>query len=403
MRRYFFFLIFMSFLITCKGGGKNSQCVEKACNKGETKCFGNYIGVCDNSEKKYNISFCGSGYNCEKGECEARGCYPPAKKECLSETKSFLCSEDGKAKIDIPCTEDEICKEGVCILKKCEKGKKICGYNALIACKEDGSSWDVSKCKEDESCNEKTLKCEKRLCQPEKARCIDEKTSKICKLDGLGEFIIKCGSAEHCVDGFCQPLVCEVKPDIIVKDIEVIDGVLLDGEEIEVIEEDKILPELEQPSIAKVIMDGGKGLAVEGGSFSNEEVNFTSYKSAEYAYKVQQKMNALVLNFTKGLVTLEIYIYGIGLGELGKFICEGGEYETYFWLRAGKYTPEKSKDYDYKSISCEVTIEEFGKLGGRVKGKFSGTLQDAFDESQITLKDGLFNVKLTKCDVEGCE
>ena len=94
---------------TCKDG----TCVGKTCKEGEAICGATTLFVCTNGLSKETT--CGSDQLCSVSAkaCQPRTC-DPDKAVCKDAKTAQLCSGDGSAWKDLPCTAGQGCFDGIC-------------------------------------------------------------------------------------------------------------------------------------------------------------------------------------------------------------------------------------------------------------------------------------------------
>ncbi len=155
------------------------------CREGETRCWGERLGVCLEGGVGWFVEACPEGRLCVEGACQER--------ECLE--GDLRCSDDGVQRClperwvwseTQPCAEGESCRDGVCLPRSCEPGELLCGRARLLRCADDGLGWDEEACPEDFVCFD--------------GRC------RACLNDE------HCAAGARCVDGECQPLPLSLVP-----------------------------------------------------------------------------------------------------------------------------------------------------------------------------------------------
>lgn len=371
-------ILFAALLLGCtSGGGKGEvKCIDKLCDQGSVKCFGNYQAACSDDGRKWILTPCGQSNYCSAGICLPRACALPGKKKCLSKEEVSVCSEDGATMSSFICLPGEVCVAGECRSDKCDEGDGFCNFDVSVKC--EAGHWVEVPCPEGNACQKDGSDCAKKVCAPEEAKC-EANFSKVCSANGAFYSTTECKNDEHCLDGFCQKIVCPLPQDDLFEAGEVVEEI----PEVEEVEDilDIEIPELEPVTIAKATING-------------EEIVFNTYKDA--IYKVEDAR--LQITLVKGTKTIELYVIGIEENQLGQFKCEESTPETRIWYRFGKY-PQGSpcKDFDYAATECLLVIDEFGPVGGYVKGSFSGSLADCIDPNdKMDLTDGLFTVKRTQ-------
>jgi hypothetical protein len=77
----------------------------------------------------------------------------------------------------------------------------------------------------------------------------------------------------------------------------------------------------------------------------------------------------------------------------GDITTAGGEGpDTQILMNDATFVPTQDAQWLYGAEEYEVYIEEFGDVGGRIKGTFSATLVSSVDGSKAYLLDGKFDV-----------
>jgi formylglycine-generating enzyme required for sulfatase activity len=123
------------------------------------------------------------------------------------------CTEDGSNfEAPVPCTEDEICRSGLCIAVVCVANTISCDGDTLIDCNEDGTDAIITECAATEmfcGVEDERAACRPRVCEPGAVRCDDEQGAVIrCDDRGSEEAIEPCGDDAYCQEGACQDRVC---------------------------------------------------------------------------------------------------------------------------------------------------------------------------------------------------
>lgn len=395
------------FITNCSSskGAKETPLPETICNPSETKCFGNYVGTCKQDGKGWAFAPCFPNHYCKEisgsAICDVRACTPPGSARCSPDRRTaYKCSADGSTEIPTQCKEGEECWGGECRPVPCDAGDQYCVYDGEVTC--TGGGWEESKCskneKEKKACGcggQETIcagsKCIVQICTPEETVCDNATRSKTCNLTGTQWIFTECTKDSECREGFCQKKVAnppEPVPEVIEPEPkeEVIED--LPPQEPK---EDLPKPEVITPGVNKANVNG-------------VEVKFWQLADANWVSADQRLMINLYSKKVDGVPgvpdgsshKLEIRIVGIEEGQVGTFTCEGIEGAAVeFWYRWGKYQQgEKCKDFDYQGAKCTVTLEEFGPVGGKVKGTFdNAVLIDCMqDGTQIEITDGVFEV-----------
>lgn len=392
----------MALFVTCgsKSEGQSSnqknKCVETLpdCDKGPV-CVGRYVRTCSEDKKHYIYQYC-YGQTCQNGACNTAACLEPGKSECTGPDSLTKCLETMTQKAPLTCNESKTCVAGVCVPTSCNVGEKMCGWKAVLTCNDDKSSWTVEQCEDDEFCDPDTVVCvaQDKFCldNPLGAYCLDLSTSMQC--DYLGRAVpFQCEGDEVCIEGFCQKRACGIvyeKPES--SDLADTADVLSDGADAEIGE--LILPEttipddLPPPDVPGPEPPKKAWVTINGGQFEMEKIKFTSNKKANYVWKDKD----LQINMAKGVFVLEIHLANIEEGVVGSFSSEEpGSVNIWIWFNDGT-TDQTQIQWKYQSSAYEVTLDEFGPVGGRVKGTFAGILEDQTGGPSLELIDGYFDI-----------
>lgn len=390
----------------CKSGDAAWTPPETICSPGATRCFGNYVGTCAESGKSWDLVFCGTTQYCDQAQCRTRAC-APGSAGCDGDLAGWTCDVNGASRIPFACkATGEQCIGGKCLPVPCGAGETECLADAIWTC--TGGGWESTPCAADEACANGA--CTRRICIPGEARCGNEKAAGTCNDSGTDWVPAYCGEHEVCTNGFCfeevaQPpapdAVADAGDDVPAGDGEDAAGEAGDGG-IEEPRED--LPQIEAitPGVNKAVING-------------VEVKFLDFRSVNWilGQEVQPGQvtpNLLMITLHSKRVDvpgtlpdsrhmLEIRISGDSLleGQTGTFRCEEvSDYTVEIWHRYGKYPQgEKCKDFDYEAETCLIVIEEFGPVGGRVKGTFTNaSLVDCQqDGTKVTITDGVFDIE----------
>lgn len=359
---------------------------ETICQPGSTKCFGNYSATCSADGKAFELVFCGYAQYCDQGLCRPRGCTPIGKKTCADEETVIVCPENGVASYETKCASGTTCIAGECLSSPCDAGTVICAFDTKLTC--TGGGWDVEPCPSGYVC--KGDECVKKVCQPEVAECSGEEFSGVCNIYGTDRIVTKCDlPKEHCLDGFCQPVVANPPSQQDV--IEVVTPDVLDVPQAEAditeIKEELPSPEITPPKENKALING-------------TEVKFILAHDANWVVADKMLMINLMSKRTEVegignyMHNLEIRIIGVEEGQVGTFRCEDvSTYGVQFWYRYGKYQQgEKCKDFDYEGQTCTVVIAEWNAE------HVAGTFTDAHlvdcqqDGTFVSVTDGVFDV-----------
>jgi hypothetical protein len=376
-------------LPSCSKDGGAFVAPETICTSGATKCFGNYSATCTDDGKAWDLVFCGAAQYCDDGQCRSRGCTPAGRNSCVDDGTQSRCPENGVASVQVKCAAGTSCQGGECLASPCDAGTVKCVYATRYTC--TGGGWTVEACPKDQACDGDA--CVPTVCEPEAAQCSGEDYSGVCNANGTGRVVTACAKPkEHCLDGFCQPVVANPPvPDDAFEaagwDLPPVEG-LEDGVEPEP-REDLPVSDLFTPGLNKATING---------------TTITFSLSHDANWVVNDKMLMINLISKKleieGIGTfshnLEIRLAGIEEGQVGTFKCEdAASYGVQFWYRYGKYQQgEKCKDFDYEGHVCTVVVTAWD--ADHVAGTFTDAeLVDCQqDGTTVTVTDGQFDVSI---------
>jgi len=383
----------MSVAVSCSSGGGDPSYPDTICTPGAVMCFANYLGTCKESGKSWDMFRCGPIQYCDSGSCRTRACTPPGKNKCTDANNAVLCADNGSSKDTLSCGLEEKCFAGACLPVPCDAGNTICEFDSLVRC--TGGSWEVEACPPAQACKDDT--CTSLSCTPEEARCATEKVAILCSNNGTDWIQTQCTEMEHCVDGFCFPIVADPLPEPQPDAVEGKDSWgkfdLPDLAGLEVME-DFPTQDAFTPGLNQALING-------------TEVKFTQMHDADWIAGDQMLMINLMSKKMDAVPfpevederhNIEIRIKGIVDGQVGSFACEDAStYVVQVWYRYGKY-PQGHEDcnkFDYQAVSCAVVLEDFGGVGGRIKGTFDNvTLDDCMgDGTSVHIAGGVFDVE----------
>jgi len=202
---------------------------------------------------------------------------------------------------------------------------------------------------------------------------------------------VGCPDHHHCLNGFCQPLVCGVETDVVtdVSDVtedewtpDAVDD--LETADLDVFEWD--LPPLQKPAKAWATFDGGP--------FFQERIEFNAAKTANYVMKDID----LQVSMGKGMNLLELHIVGVEEKRVGRFTSDEAEtVQCMILFNDGTQDPALVQ-WKYASVDYDITVQVFEDVGGRVIGTFQGTLEEQVEEGgtptgvKVSVTDGYFDV-----------
>jgi len=397
-------VIAVVYLPACSSGGGNggdgngdSACIEAlpGCETGEPTCIGQYVRTCNGDGSEYVYEYCFEAV-CKNGACAQPACTNPGVATCVDVSSGTRCKDDMSFQLPFDCADGTTCAGGDCFPVPCTAEETLCApKRGFVTCTEDGSAWAFTACAAGEYCDLAAA----NYCVPMHPECVinplsvfceDLSTAKFCTPEGRAD-TVKCGDKEVCVEGFCQEKVCGIiyEPaggDDTVGPTDVIDpedttGDLGDGFEPP--------PDLPDPDIPPLEPTTKGWVTFNGGDFSNEEVIFTSNKTANYIHADK----VLQVKMAKGSYILEVQITNIEEGVVGLFSsADPGSVTAVYLFNDGSELPGDMQ-WRYVSSEYEVTLEEFGPANeGRVKGTFSGVLADQTGGDPVVLSDGFFDV-----------
>ena len=395
MRDAFLVLLSLPLLATaCKKDSGGPTYPETFCSPGETRCLENYQATCGDDGKAWNTVFCGANQFCEAGACKARACTPAGKSECVDAATLAQCSDNGGSRSTVACGAKEACVGGACVASPCNAGDTKCVFDTLVTC--TGGGWTAQACGAGQAC--KGNACAPKACPPEEARCATERVAILCNLTGTDFLQTPCAAKDHCVDGFCVPIVAnppEPVPDTSLPDVPApVDPgpeAKTDSHVPDVLEE-LPLPEVSIPGENKATVDG---VTVE--FYLMHDANWISKDSNLMINLMSSKMDGVGLSPDGSKHNLEIHVIGITEGQVGTFKCaEASTASVSFWYRWGKYTQgEECKDFDYAAETCTVTLEKFDAKGGKVEGTFTNVklIDCKKDGTEVKIENGVFSAE----------
>ena len=375
-------LLGLGLAFSCSKSQNTKECVDTLCNPGTVRCFGDYRAVCQLDGRDWSITFCGPHSYCENGACKKAEC-AAGLHFCDDTTRAKNCDDEGRHMTTTRCTNGQTCQYGFCLDKRCKDGEVLCNNNERVVCMK--GLWTNGECREHTACNQQTKKCEKQVCQPFQAVCVDNDTRAVCNYNGSGFKTEDCPKGQYCSRGICMPQVCKETHDAVVYDARVMDA--------DVMSQDTYDTQPPQDTI----VDSGlptKNQAEINGSM----VQFTVEHDCTYS-PAEQKLRIVLKGPPAGIGTHQdrviVLLTGIQENQTGQFHCQdSGAVRVNVYYRWGKYTnDDKCPDFDYTATRCTVTIDKFGMRQGLVTGTFEApVMQDCKqDGTQSVIKHGVFN------------
>ncbi|MFH1532544.1 MAG: hypothetical protein ABIK09_17610 [Pseudomonadota bacterium] len=379
------------------GGSGNGTCVEMlpGCDAGEPTCEGQYVRTCNADGNAYLYVYCFQ-QACKNGACSAAACVEPGRATCTDVSAGSKCKEDFSIQMPFDCGDGTTCAGGECFPLPCDAGEVRCApEGGSVTCTEDKAAWAFAACAAGEYCDLAAA----NFCVPMHPHCVlnplgrfceDLATAKTCTPEGRAE-TTSCGDKEVCVEGFCQKKACGVTYEPVVDEdtstptdaITVDDATddLGDGSTPPLDTPKPDIPPLEPKSVGEVSFNGG--------DFAHEKVKFTSNLTANYIHADK----TLQVKMAKGGYILEIQIQNIEEGVVGNFSSADPGSVTAVYLFNDGSELQGDMQWRYVSSEYDVTLEEFGPANeGRVKGTFSGQLQDQLGGDPVNLSEGNFDV-----------
>ena len=380
------------------GGGGDGTCVETlpGCDTGEPTCEGQYVRTCNADGTAYAYEYCYLQI-CKNGACATANCVNPGKATCSDVSSGTKCWEDLSNQAPFNCGDGTTCAGGECFALPCTAGKIQCApEGGFVTCTPDGTAWAFTACAAGEYCDLAAA----NNCVPMHPQCVlnplgrfceDRAVAKVCAPEGRA-ITEACGDTEVCVEGFCQKKACGVAYEPIGgDDTTTPDDVVTTGD-VDMDADDAFVPppDTPAPDIPPLEPPTKAWVSLNGGDFAHEEVKFTSNKTANYIHADK----TLQVKMAKGSYILEIQIQNIEEGVVGNFSSADPGSVTAVYLFNDGSELQGEMQWRYVSAEYDVTLEEFGPANeGRVKGTFSGQLQDQLGGDPVNLSEGYFDVQ----------
>jgi len=379
--------------------GKKEECVETLPDCETAVCAGNYVRSCNEDRTAYEYELC-FGMTCKNGLCQSAACTEPEKKTCTGPGSYEMCLANMSQLTVKDCPDDEKCVAGACVSATCKKGKKACGWQAVLTCQENGQGYTSEACGENQFCDETAFTCldVDPFCigNPLGARCLDFETRQSCQANG--QLVAEgCDKEEVCEGGFCQVRLCGVEyepgadADVVVPFDAVVSGDLYEDVGIAEVEE---LKAVELPAVKDIppLEPVPKAhVTINGGEFEQYTLKYTSSKAANYVFKDK----TLQISMAKGQKMMEVHFQGIEEGVVGNFSSdEPGSVNVWIVFNDGT-TDQTVVQWKWSSVAFNATLDQFDPAGGWVKGTFAGLLEQnpaAGEGPPLELTDGFFEV-----------
>lgn len=384
MLRRFFAVLPVLALVLASACGKTTTPgpVDTLCTDGAFQCFGNVSTVCNTGGKSYTVTQCGTDKFCNatSGKCEATVCEKGSSK-CAGSDSSEVCSADGSTKTVKPCSSAEMCLGGICVSKTCGGTQQKCGWNATLTC--SAKAWAKADCKAGEMCDPATFTCKPRACDGSTTQCNDDKTSAAVCSDA-GEWVVSaCGGGNICQDGICHP---EVSGTTVEDTASGTDGDAMsladtkDGKTILELPPKDI--QLDAPDLFQCVIS--QSATAPDGATPMVLTN----ASAAWLDTIQ----TLQITGAEGTTKVEIQVKGPDFAEFstGTYTAVGAEApDSLIGYSDGTGEPGK---FQYQAADYTISVDEFGDVGGRIKGTFTAQLADGGGK-KVWLLDGKFDIK----------
>ena len=385
LRRLFAFHACLLILTACVSKSTTPPPVDTLCAATDPpRCLGNVSATCAAGGKSYVTTQCGVDKYCEAktGLCVAAVCDKGSSK-CVGSDSSEVCSADGSVKTTVTCGASEKCLAGVCVPSKCAGTQQKCAWNALLTC--TSTAWAKEDCAAGEMCNPAGFKCVARACDGSFTQCKDDSTAAHCSANGDAWVEEPCGAGNGCFDGVCHALVSGTTTDDTGggntdSDAMSVADVGKDGKSTLELPPKDI--QLDAPDLFQVV--------VSQSATAPDGATPMTFSNASAAWL--DALGTLQITGAEGTQKVEIQVAKIGEFATGSFSAVGGE------------APDSKLGYDdgtgdvtggqfqYNAADYTITIDEFGDVGGRIKGTFAGQLADK-NGKKVWLIDGKFDIK----------
>jgi hypothetical protein len=384
LRRLFAFLPCLV-LLACGTKATTPSSVDSLCAATDPpKCIGNVSAACAPGGKTYDITQCGVDKFCNAttGKCEATVCEKSSSK-CAGSDSSNVCNADGSVVTVKSCAANERCLAGICVTSKCGGTQTKCGWNAVLTC--TATAWGKQDCGADEFCDPATTACKKRACDPgSPTQCNDDKTSAAhCSDTGDAWVVENCGAGNVCENGVCHAQVNSTTVEDTSSGTD--DGMTL----ADVGKDGKTTMELPPKDSHMDDPDKFEVIVSQSATAPDGAVP-TKFSNVSAAWL--DSLGMLQISGAEGSTKVEIQVAKIEEFATGDFTAVGGEApDSKLGYSDGTGAVTGGK-FQYNAADYTITIDEFGDMGGRIRGSFSGQLADDGGK-KIWLIDGKFDIK----------
>ncbi len=384
-------LLALATTLTVGCGGEESSKVAEVttlCSDGEQRCYGNALLTCEASGKAWKVASCGASKTCVKdgagATCKAVVC-AKASLTC-DDSKVLKCPDDGltEATPFASCKPTEHCTFGTCVPTSCTSGDKRCGWNAALSC--EGGAWKSQKCANGERCDDTSHTCVAQACVPTAIACVSETKRQTCKVDGSGWVEAACAAGEVCNDGVCH---AKVKGSGSGSDASGSDATAADasGEDsggfLDVQKDEFVFEPLDVLTIYKAA-----AAPIPAGTKAFEyEFNSANYLSVEQLVQITGNAN---------LEKIEISVAPVEEFTTGSTNETEQQWPTSAVKMNDGTNDSSAVQFRYEAIEYTINIDEFGDVGGRIKGSFKALMADAIEKGKSMYVEGTFDIKRTQ-------
>ena len=409
-----------AFVGSCKSEDpvETATCAQTACVAGKKRCQGRAVVACQSDGlAATSVTLCGDDQVCQDdpdggaSTCKSVGCFPgdpPTCKagttiiECIAQTEPL--TVDGQpvpvgewteraCKVDI-----EACKAGACRSRSCTPKEYVLGFRVWAVCEDDGGKWRETPCQANEISvlKEGVPACVTQPCAPHAARCSDDKTALVvCKADATGEESIACGAGEAC-DGQmlkCVLPLCQAAAD----GSDAADGEdSADGTDQSDATDgvsDIVESDVDEPTDNGPPIDPGlKPKEFATAKIDGETLDFPSGLTAKYQPNAQGGA-VLQIVMNKGVQKVELRFQPIEELTSGAF-TDADKTTSAVTINYHDGSPLiGDAQFRYTSVTYDIDLTLFGPEGGRIQGRFTGTLTDDGGASTIPLEAGEFDIE----------
>ena len=189
----------------CIDNGTNDYCA--GCGPANSvTCSGATLRRCDATQRNWNDTMCASTSLCDQANAQCDVC-AAGSSACAGNTLQ-ICSNDGQKLNSTTCTG--ICDAAGKQCDVCSASTSRCDKENLYKCSSDGQMETKTTCATAALCNKSMQRCDTPACASTDKQCDGAQPEK-CNADrtGFEPTGMPCISEPLCVDGVCQPKVCD--------------------------------------------------------------------------------------------------------------------------------------------------------------------------------------------------